>query len=89
MKLFIQKHFNIILIVFMILLYIKIQQQINLMKTQQNEFNKFVQHINKTILIEGLKSEKRMIQSVDRKIIDVNRQKEIDNEIKILNEEKK
>jgi hypothetical protein len=31
--------------------------------------------------IEGLKSEKRMIQSTDRKILDVNRQTEIDNEI--------
>lgn len=34
--------------------------------------------------IEGLKSEKRMIQSTDRKILDVNRQTEIDNEIKAL-----
>jgi hypothetical protein len=34
--------------------------------------------------IEGLKAEKRMIQSVDRKILDVNRQAEIDNEIKKL-----
>lgn len=31
--------------------------------------------------IEGLKTEKRMIQSTDRRILDVNRQTEIDNEI--------
>jgi hypothetical protein len=34
--------------------------------------------------IEGLKAEKRMIQSTDRRILDVNRQTEIDNEIKAL-----
>ena len=38
--------------------------------------------IAKLIEIEGLKSEKRMIQSTDRKIFDVNRQAEIDKEIK-------
>jgi len=40
--------------------------------------------LNKIIEIEGLKSEKRMIQSTDRKIMDVNRQSEIDLEIKKL-----
>lgn len=38
----------------------------------------------KEIQIEGLKSEKRMIQSTDRKIMDVNRQTEIDKEISQL-----
>lgn len=37
--------------------------------------------LNIKLQIEGLKSEKRMIQSTDRKILDVNRQTEIDNEI--------
>lgn len=36
------------------------------------------------IKVEGLKSEKRMIQSTDRKILDVNRQSEIDKEISSL-----
>ena len=36
------------------------------------------------IKIEGLKSEKRMIQSTDRKIMDVNRQSQIDREIENL-----
>ena len=40
--------------------------------------------LSKKIQIEGLKSEKRMIQSVDRKILDVNRQNEIDKEISEL-----
>ena len=40
--------------------------------------------LKKEIQIEGLKSEKRMIQSTDRKILDVNRQTEIDKEISEL-----
>ena len=39
---------------------------------------------NEDLTIEGLKSEKRMIQSTDRKILDVNRQSEIDKEIEKL-----
>jgi len=35
----------------------------------------------KDLIIEGLRSEKRMIQSVDRKLWDLNRQVEIDKEI--------
>lgn len=38
----------------------------------------------KDLKIEGLKTEKRMIQSTDRKILDVNRQAEIDKEIDLL-----
>jgi hypothetical protein len=40
--------------------------------------------LNLRLQIEGLKSEKRMIQSTDRKILDVNRQTQIDNEISSL-----
>ena len=36
------------------------------------------------LLVEGLKSEKRMIQSTDRKMLDVTRQTEIDKEIENL-----
>lgn len=42
---------------------------------------------NTDIQIEGLKVEKRLIQSTDRKILDVNRQAEIDKELKLLNKE--
>lgn len=40
----------------------------------------------KDLIVEGLKSEKRMIQSTDRKILDVNRQSEIDKEIEKITE---
>lgn len=36
------------------------------------------------LMVEGLRTEKRMIQSTDRKILDVNRQSEIDKEIQRL-----
>lgn len=39
---------------------------------------------HKDLKIEGLRSEKRMIQSTDRKILDVNRQSQIDKEISEL-----
>lgn len=42
------------------------------------------EEIQKMLNIEGLKTEKRMIQSTDRKILDVNRQSEIDKEIQNL-----
>ena len=40
--------------------------------------------ITKEIKIEGLKSEKRMIQATDRKLLDVQRQTQIEEEIKKL-----
>jgi hypothetical protein len=40
--------------------------------------------LEKEIKVEGLKVEKRMIQSTDRKIMDLNRQIEIDKELKQL-----
>jgi len=40
----------------------------------------------KELTIEGLKAEKRMIQATDRKMLDVQRQTQIDNEIKRLEE---
>lgn len=39
--------------------------------------------------IEGLKSEKRMIQSTDRKRFDLEREKQIDAELKTLEEQKR
>ena len=42
------------------------------------------EELNIILQIEGLKTEKRMIQSTDRKILDVQRQSEIDKEINLL-----
>jgi hypothetical protein len=42
------------------------------------------QELDIRLQIEGLKAEKRMIQATDRKMLDVQRQNEIDNELKVL-----
>jgi len=42
------------------------------------------EQLDKSLRIEGLKSEKRMIQATERKMLDVQRQTEIDNEISQL-----
>ena len=48
-------------------------------------FTGLPEEFNIILQIEGLKTEKRMIQSTDRKILDVNRQSEIDKELETLN----
>ena len=55
------------------------------LRRELNEIKTFNSTISKTIQIEGLKGEKRMIQSTDRKLWDLNRQSVIDKEIDKLN----
>jgi hypothetical protein len=43
-----------------------------------------IEKINKTIKIEGLKTENRFIQATDRKLLDVNRQSDNEKEINKL-----
>lgn len=50
----------------------------------QKSVDSLKQTLQKEIKVEGLKAEKRMIQSTDRKIMDLNRQIEIDKELKQL-----
>jgi hypothetical protein len=42
------------------------------------------EELNRELKISGLEAEKRMIQATDRKMLDVQRQTEIEKEIKIL-----
>jgi LAS superfamily LD-carboxypeptidase LdcB len=46
------------------------------------------QELSVELKISGLESEKRMIQATDRKLLDVRRQTEIDEEIKKLKSQK-
>ena len=50
----------------------------------KNMIKSYTPITNKDLKIEGLRAEKRMIQSIDRKLLDVNRQSEIDKEIETL-----
>jgi thioredoxin-related protein len=59
----------------------KVNREVN---SVNRSVDSLVIQIRKEIKIEGLKSEKRMIQATDRKMLDVNRQTEIDKEIKEL-----
>ena len=90
MKNFIQKNFTIIVLVIALLGLLKgcgdgrelskVRKEIQSIK--DSTYTK--EELNVRLKIEGLKSEKRMIQATDRKILDVNRQTEIDNEINKL-----
>ena len=61
----------------------KLAKKVDSLQTTQISKNEIL----KALTIEGLRAEKRMIQSTDRKIYDLNRQIEIDKELKKLNNE--
>ena len=86
---FLSKHGSKLIIVLLILTYFKscgTSSEVNKIKKEFKAQQEIIQSLptRKDLQIEGLKSEKRMIQSVDRKILDVNRQSEIDKEIESL-----
>jgi hypothetical protein len=90
MKKFVENNFIVIVLVIAVLTFLKgcgdgrelskIRKEIETIK--DSTYTK--EELNLRLQIEGLKAEKRMIQSTDRKILDVTRQTEIDNELKSL-----
>jgi len=90
---FIKLHFEKFILAFMLIVFVqqcnnssrlsKIEKQEKITNSQLDSICT-TKELNKYLEIEGLKAEKRMIQSTDRKILDVNRQSEIDSEIKKL-----
>jgi hypothetical protein len=94
MKKFITENFTIIVLVIALLTFFKscgnssdlskIKKEITEIKDSTYTKNE----LSRELKISGLESEKRMIQSTDRKILDVRRQTEIDEEIKKLKGEK-
>jgi hypothetical protein len=84
MKKFIKDNINIILIILMTMIFMNhcsIKKQLKKIEDTNIQAEK---NLDLKIKIEGLKSEKRAIQASDRKILDVQRQYQIDNEINIL-----
>lgn len=83
---FLEKNKTIIFLILLILIFIngcntnrkinKLEEKIYLLSGE----------LNKKISVEGLKTEKRFIQSTDRKLLDLNREKEIDIELSKLKE---
>lgn len=94
MKKFIENNFTIIVLVISILTLFKScgdSKELSKIKTEIKEIkeNTFTKTEMKTELtIMGLEAEKRMIQATDRKLLDVRRQTEIEDEIKKLKNEK-
>jgi hypothetical protein len=88
---FIGKHFNIIALALLVILFLRtcnsdtksINKRIDALTTKVDSLQSTAV-TKKDLQIEGLKVEKRMIQSTDRKILDVNRQSQIDKEIENL-----
>lgn len=88
---FIGKHFNLIVLSLLVILFLRtcssdtksINKRIDKL-TEQIDTLQSTTVTKKDLEIEGLKTEKRMIQSTDRKILDVNRQSQIDKELEIL-----
>jgi hypothetical protein len=84
---FLSKHGTKIIIIFLILIYFKscgTSSELTKVKKEFKEQKAIIDVLptKGDLEIEGLKAEKRMIQSVDRRILDVNRQSEIDVQIK-------
>lgn len=90
MKNFVEKHFTIIVLVIAVLGLLKgcgdgrelskLRKEVEVIK--DSTYTK--QELNAELKIMGLESEKRMIQATDRKLLDVQRQTEIEEEIKKL-----
>ena len=85
---FISKYFNIIVLVILTVLLLRTcGSEVKPLNKRVDKLSEKIDSLSsvtvtkKDLQIEGLKVEKRMIQSTDRKILDVNRQSEIDKEI--------
>lgn len=90
---FIDLHFNKIVLGLLIVMFLKqctTSSRVASLEKQAKIANSRLDslitrdELKKAVTVEGLKSEKRMIQSTDRKILDVNRQSEIDKELQKL-----
>lgn len=88
---FIKENFQYLVLIFLIINFFhscdrdvdKLSKKITKLQIQIDSLqNNSISKID--LQIEGLRSEKRMIQSVDRKLFDLEREKEIDREINKL-----
>lgn len=90
MKQFVEKNFTIIVLVIALLTFFKGCSDSREIAKIKNDIKQIKDstytktELNIVLQIEGLKSEKRMIQATDRKMLDVQRQTEIDNSISTL-----
>jgi len=88
-NLFLEKHGTKLILVFVLLTWLKscsIDSELTIVKKELRNEQQVINNLPTKIdvQIEGLKSEKRMIQGTDRKMLDVQRQNQIEKEIKAL-----
>ena len=86
---FFKEHGSKVITVLLILVYLKscgVDRELGRLKKEAKANTELIMSLPTAtdLTIEGLKAEKRMIQATDRKIFDVQRQNEIEKEIKIL-----
>jgi uncharacterized membrane protein (DUF106 family) len=90
MKKFIKENFTVIVLVISILALFKScgdSRELSTIKKEIKEIKDSTytkNELNVELKISGLEAEKRMIQATDRKMLDVQRQTQIDEEIKKL-----
>ena len=85
------KHFTKIVLVLLVLLFMRtcnsdvrsLNKRIDKMSNKVDSLEMMIV-THEDLRLEGLRAEKRMIQSTDRKMLDVTRQTEIDKEINAL-----
>ena len=88
---FLNKNFNLIVLTLLVILFFRscgsdsksINKRIDKLTVKVDSLQSTTT-TKKDLQIEGLKAEKRMIQSTDRKMLDVTRQSNIDKEIEAL-----
>lgn len=88
---FLDKHYQKLILILVILIFVNtcgnptksLNKRIDVLSNKVDSLE-LITVTHKDLQIEGLKSEKRMIQSTDRKLFDMNRQSEIDKEISEL-----
>jgi len=83
---FFATHGSKVIAVLLVLVYFKscsIDSNVSSLKKVVNQLP-----TSKDVKIEGLNAEKRMIQATDRKILDVQRQNQIEAEIEVLKKSK-
>jgi len=89
LELFFQKHGTKIILLLLVLVYFKscgTDSELTKVKKEIKKSSDILKTLTteKQLRIEGLKSEKRMIQATDRKMLDVQRQTQIEEEIEEL-----
>lgn len=90
---FFAKHGSKVIAILLVLVYFKscsVDSEVTALKKAAKANTEIINTLPKAkdVKIEGLNAEKRMIQATDRRLLDVQRQTEIEAEIKTLEESK-